>query len=958
MFNIWERIKGTVIRLVKSRMFIASVVFCVMFAILVQRVFYLQIVKGESYLNDYKLQIQKTKEVQGTRGRILDRNGTVLADNVLAYSVTIEDNGDYDSTKQKNKELNATVRSVIDIIEKNGDSVINSFGIVLNDSGEYEFSTEGTARLRFIADIFGYATIDKLSKKQKNYTADDIIHYLCTDGTYGYGIDEEKYEKADVLKLVNIRYAISLNKYRKYIATTIATNVSDTTVAEIMENQDELTGVSIEESSIRQYNNSKYFASIIGYTGQISQEEYNALSKEEQKSYSLTDIVGKAGIEKAMDSTLQGEKGETKIYVNNVGKVIDSEKVTEAKAGNDVYLSIDADLQIAAYNILEEKLAAILLSKMVNRLDYDRSKVTDADSVVIPVGDVYNSFFENQIIDTGRFTESNAGAVEKEVLEIYSQREESAISSILSEMQNANGTAYEDMSDRMQAYMDYVVDTLLTDNSGILVKDRIDTSDETYLAWKKEESISINKYLTYAISQNWIDTYKLKDYLEGDASYSSASEIYQAIIQYVADRLADDGNFEKIIYQYMIKSGDITGSQVCCILFEQNILKYDEKQYNQLRSGSLSAYNFIRSKIESLDITPGELGLEPCTGSIVITDPSTGQVLAMVSYPGYDNNRLANTMDSDYYAQLNSMTSSPLYNKATQEKTAPGSTYKPLVSIAGLTEGVISTGTTISCTGIFDKISPIARCWIYPGAHGSLNVVGAIQHSCNDFFYEVGYRLGTSGNEYNDAYGIERLQKYAEEFGLGDTTGLEITESQPKISDSDVVRSSIGQGTNNYTTAGLARYISAVANEGTVYNLSLFDKATDVNGNLVKDYEPSVKNEVEGVADSTWTAVHNGMRRMVTNTSTFKSLGNFELYGKTGTAQQSTTHPNHGLFVGFTSGQGENNIAFAIRIANGYNSTYPSEIGRDIIRYYYKLDGEDEVVTGHAASLGSVVSGD
>lgn len=958
MFNILEHIKETVIRLVKSRMFIASVVFCVLFAILVQRVFYLQIVKGESYLNDYKLQIQKTKEVQGTRGRILDRNGTVLADNVLAYSVTIEDNGDYDTTAQKNKELNATVRSVIDIIEKNGDSIINSFGIVLNDSGEYEFSTEGTARLRFIADIFGYATIDKLSEKQKNYTADDIIHYLCTDKTYGYGIDEEKYEMADVLKLVNIRYAISLNKYRKYIATTIATNVSDTTVAEIMENQGELTGVSIEESSIRQYNNSKYFASIIGYTGQISQEEYNALSEKEKKSYSLTDIVGKAGIEKSMDSTLQGEKGETRIYVNNVGKVIDSEKVTEAKAGNDVYLSIDADLQVAAYNILEEKLAAILLSKMVNRLDYDRSKVTDADAIVIPVGDVYNAFFKNQIIDTGRFAKSNAGATEKRVLEIYSQNEEAAISSVLSELQNENGTAYKDLSDRMQAYLDYVVDTLLTENSKILVKDRIDTNDEMYLAWKNEETISVNRYLSYAISKNWIDTSRLTDYLEGDASYSSASEIYQAIIQYVGDILSDDGAFEKIIYEYMIKEGKITGSQVCRILFEQNILKYNEKQYNQLSSGSLNPYNFIRSKIESLEITPGELGLEPCTGSIVITDPNTGQVRAMVSYPGYDNNRLANTMDSDYFAQLNSMTSSPLYNKATQEKTAPGSTYKPLVSVAGLTEGVIGTGTAISCTGIFDKISPIARCWIYPGSHGSLNVVSAIQHSCNDFFYEVGYRLGTSGNEYNDAYGIERLQKYAEEFGLGDTTGLEITESEPKISDSDVVRSSIGQGTNNYTTAGLSRYISAVANGGVVYNLSLFEKTTDVNGKLVKDYEPEIRNQVEGVADSTWTAVHNGMRRMVTSTSTFNGLGNFELYGKTGTAQQSKTHPNHGLFVGFTGGQGEKDIAFAIRIANGYNSTYPSEIGRDIVRYYYGLDEKDEIVTGHAASLGTVVSGD
>ena len=97
----------------------------------------------------------------------------------------------------------------------------------------------------------------------------------------------------------------------------------------------------------------------------------------------------------------------------------------------------------------------------------------------------------------------------------------------------------------MKAYMDYVVDTLLTDDSGILVEDRIDTSDETYLAWKEEETIGVNEYLNYAISQNWIDTSKLTDYLEGDASYSSASEIYQAIVQYVGEVLGDDGDFEK-----------------------------------------------------------------------------------------------------------------------------------------------------------------------------------------------------------------------------------------------------------------------------------------------------------------------------------------------------------------------------------------------------------------------------
>ena len=105
-----------------------------MSAILVQRVFYLQIVKGQEYLDDYKLQIQKTKEVQGTRGNIYDRNGYLLAYNELAYAVTIEDTGEYDDREHKNEELNRVVSSVIQMVESNGDTVINNFGIILDNN--------------------------------------------------------------------------------------------------------------------------------------------------------------------------------------------------------------------------------------------------------------------------------------------------------------------------------------------------------------------------------------------------------------------------------------------------------------------------------------------------------------------------------------------------------------------------------------------------------------------------------------------------------------------------------------------------------------------------------------------------------------------------------------------------------------------------------------------------------
>lgn len=150
MSSLWKRIKSGIAEVLKSRLFVAVIVFCIMSAVLIQRVFYLQIVKGQEYVENYKLQIQKTKDVEGTRGNIYDRNGKLLAYNELAYSVIIEDNGDYDSKEQKNKELNKVIRTVIDMVESNGDTVINDFGIILNKDNQYMFTAESdTQRASF-----------------------------------------------------------------------------------------------------------------------------------------------------------------------------------------------------------------------------------------------------------------------------------------------------------------------------------------------------------------------------------------------------------------------------------------------------------------------------------------------------------------------------------------------------------------------------------------------------------------------------------------------------------------------------------------------------------------------------------------------------------------------------------------------------------------------------------------
>ena len=945
--KIWKRAKRIIIQISESRLLVLILVFCFLYAVLVNKLFNLQIVKGEYYLDNYKLQIRKVRDLQGTRGNIYDRNGNLLAYNDLAYSVTFED--DLSSTEDRNETLNSILDQVIQIVEAHGDSVIHSFGIVLDSAGNYQFTqTNEMLRLRFVADVYGLRTIEELTQEQERATAADIIHYLCTDEMYGYELDDKTLDKEYILKMVNLRYAINLNSFQKYIPTVLASDVGDETRIAIMENLDKLEGVGIEEESLRRYTDSQYFASIIGYTGKISQEEYDALDEEQKERYSLSDIVGKSGIEQAMDNVLQGDRGERIFYVDSVGKVTDEVSYVEPGAGNDVYLTVDMKLQKQVYQIIEEKIAGIVLSKLRNVMNYDPSTTEDTMEIIIPADDAYYAFIANEIINEQHFGKEDAGAAEKEVYAIYEARKNTVMNEILREL-NGN-TPYQSLSVEMKGYMDYMEGIL---QSGILLTDAIEPGDATYQAWSKEETISMNQYLNYAISKNWIDTSRLTDYISSD--YSDAAEVYQAILRYLQDYLSSDMNFDKLLYKYLIKSGSISGAQICAIVYEQGVLPMDEGAYNGLRDGSLDSFGWLYTQVQTLTITPGQLALEPCTGSAVVSDPNTGEVLACVSYPGYDNNRLANNMDSDYYTQLVTGLSRPFYNNATQETTALGSTYKMLTSVAALTEGKIEGDTYLSCGGDFPLVTPSPRCWSYPSGHGGINVVDALNYSCNVFYYNVGFQFGQDkdGN-YDSNRGIEILRKYAEEFGLGETTGLEIPETEPNISDTDSVLSAIGQGTNNYTVSQLNRYVSTVANRGTVYKLTLLDRTTDANGKIIKKYEPAVVNTMDDVSDDTWDLIHSGMVAMIQSTASFYGIG-IDVAGKTGTAQQSAIHPDHAVFVGFAPAESPE-MAVAVRIANGYTSAYAAEIGGDVIRANFELVDESELITGQAAKLGASIS--
>jgi len=942
---LFDDIKERFKKFCTSRFTIIGLVIILLASGLVYRLFYLQIIMGEYYLDTFQLSIKKEKEVQATRGNIYDRNGNLLAYNELANSVVIEDV--YETGSTRNAAINTTLNAVIDILESNGDSVVSDLSIQLDENGDFEFTVEGTSLLRFLADIYGHTLIDDLKYEEKTATAQEVIDYLGEEfkvGGYtdesdsdtfvaGLGYDNERY-----LQLVTIRYNMSLNSYQKYIDTTIAEDVSDETVSDIMENSGSLEGVSISEETIRKYVDSKYFAHILGYTGKVSSSELEELQEENpDMDYDSNDTVGKSGIEQALETTLQGTKGSETIYVDKLGQVLETTDYVESVAGNDVYLTIDKDLQEAAYDILESRLAGILVGKIVNTKTV--STPSDSSDLQIPIYDVYYKLFANSVIDIPHFEEDDAQTTEKKVLSAFNTKQEEVLTTLRQELTTTK-TPYDELSLEYENYETYITDELRDD--GILTGE--DTSDETYITYTKDETISLYEYLHYAISKDWIDI----SLLDLDSQYSDSEEVYSRIVDLVIEDLSEDVTFSKMMYKYMLSSDMISGTDCCNLLLEQEVVTLSDSELALWNAGSESAYTFMMNRIENIEITPAQLNLDPCTGSIVITDVNTGDVLALVSYPGYDNNKMANGVDATYYAQLRSDLSNPLYNYATQQKTAPGSTFKPVSATAGLLEGVITTTSTITCTGIFEKISPSAKCWVYPSSHGALTVAGGITNSCNMFFYEVGYRLGSLNGSYDSDEGLELLEKYADMYGLTETSGIEIEENEPTVSTQDAVRSAIGQGTNSYTTVQLARYVTTIANSGTCYNLTLVDKITDSNGNTLVDNSATVRNTIDMSSDY-WDAIHEGMRGVVEKRSDYSDL-TVEVAGKTGTAQERTDRANHALFISYAP-YDDPEIAITTRVAYGYSSTYAAKITHDVYEYYYDEESRNEVLDGTAQEL-------
>jgi penicillin-binding protein 2 len=361
-------------------------------------------------------------------------------------------------------------------------------------------------------------------------------------------------------------------------------------------------------------------------------------------------------------------------------------------------------------------------------------------------------------------------------------------------------------------------------------------------------------------------------------------------------------------------------------------------------------------------------------GVAIVMNPQTGEILALVSLPTYDNNLFTHGISALDWDRLASNPHRPTLNHAISDRLVPGSVFKIVVASAALQEGVLTPRTRLTCPGrivVPNRYSPndpgLAQpfyCWNKSG-HGWLDVVGGIAHSCDIFFYKTGGGFEETGFE---GLGVSRIAHYAELFGFGEPTGVELpydigglvpTADWKRLTHSeswstgDTYNLSIGQGFLTVTPLQMLNAANVVANEGTLYRPRIVHHVTDAEGNVVQPFEPEIIRTLP-ISPENWSLVQQGMEGAVLyGTSQRAQIEGVRVAGKTGTAQfcddimcgVGFEAPEHAWFIAYASREEaeEPEVSVVVFIYNGGEGTVAAvPVAHDILEHYFGLDVVDE----------------
>jgi len=491
-----------------------------------------------------------------------------------------------------------------------------------------------------------------------------------------------------------------------------------------------------------------------------------------------------------------------------------------------------------------------------------------------------------------------------------------------------------------------------------------------------EDFISHEMFFASMVRSNNIPTLAIMD-PTNDGEY--VTQIREYILTHHADGLyVDYSNLAalRLTFARAVENIEFGATHMLMTLYELGLIDVDEGFTDDLLTRRVTPQQAILALLRSGEITPQMTGLDPSTGSVVVVEVATGDVIAAVGYPTFDNNRLSGPGSFDYITRLNADThSSPWINRPFMEARAPGSTFKPITAVLGIETGVIGPHTPIYDGIVFTKAGrPYSRNWS-THSFGYVDVNIAMAASINYFFSEIGWRLGNS-QEATQNLATMAFIRYMTDFGLNDRAGVEIDEyrdtlprdilavSSPEFKrfmtlrenptanrlqygwfDGDIARTAFGQGANNYTAASMAKVFATFASEGVRRQLRLMDRVEDHRGEVRRRFPPNVE-AIVSASPETFRHINEGLV-MVTEHHQGTAVNIFSGFpmrvaGKTGTAQQITNRPSHTSFGGFAPFE-DPQIAVYVIIPFSDTDTTSSpatQVARDVIGAFFNLGAQ------------------
>ena len=855
MKELLSDISEAVFNFLTNRIVWLMIVTGVLFAILVGQLFYLQIVISDTFVVAPRPTSTVEQTIPAPRGNIYDRFGRPLTVNITAHVVTMDPSFTI---------CNDALLELTRLFERNDEDFVNDFPMTAE--WPYEFTLGGDTPEIRQARIFRWND-DMAVPDPDSTTAAEAFTYLRERDIPGWPAIDPEISNDDARRILNLRSQIFLRRFNPQLFE-IAFDITPATMAAIEEQNNFFAGVGLELRTFREYPQGIYFTHMLGYTGRVTAEDLELFP---DQGYTDYDMIGKTGLELSMEERLRGVRGTQIVEINpSTGRRITgaTPEITRPIPGENIFLTIDIDMQRQTYYILKDYLTEIAIRRIQSGGDARDGRVT------------------TQMI------------------------------------------------------------------------------------------------FTNLVTGGWLPTW---DIMEADEEYQPAAVVLQ---RYILDRfpeatpMFDDRDRIVTLLVDGIAAGRVTPAMILAAMVDLEILTDYDDFSDRVRAGRATANSFVIEKLRMGELTPQMINIDPATGSVVVVDVHTGAVLAAVSYPSFDNNKLANRINPEYYARINGFDPThPMINRAFVEARAPGSTFKMFTAVAGLEMGVITPTSRISDRVTFTRAGrPHVRCW---GSHGSITVSQAIGISCNYFFFETAFRLGSNQHQR-----IEGLNKFMEFFGLNERTGVEIGEladrfnrqrtadimSSPALKqyihlsrnefaprtqwdwfDGDTVRTAIGQGYNNYSAAMLARSMAQIANRGERLPLHLVDTITNYRGDIVHQAVPVFDDTGIETSESTWDAIHRGMIATTEGWGTapaqFRGFP-IRVAGKTGTAEEVTGRPAHSSFGAFAPYE-DPQIAIYVTVPFGSTRALgqvATQISRDVI-YAFLMP---EVVIEHPLAVNTL----